>query len=60
VTEEERQKTIKDLEDQALKNKNTKKCEICGYELIDGDCPDHPSHIRMHHHYLMRMRKKYE
>tara|TARA_B100000029_G_scaffold502961_1_gene579114 strand:+ start:251 stop:433 length:183 start_codon:yes stop_codon:yes gene_type:complete len=60
VTEEEKQKIIKDLEDQALKNKNTEKCEVCGDKLINGDCPDCPPYVRMHHHYLMRMRKNYE
>ena len=42
-----------------LKKKKNKveKCEICGGELINGDCPEHAIHIRMHHNYLMRMRQ---
>ncbi len=45
-----------------LKKKKNKveNCEVCGGELINGDCPEHPIHIRMHHNYLMRMRKQYE
>ena len=59
MTEEERQKTILELEQQVFDTKlnEIKKCEVCGDELINGDCPEHPSHIRMHHQYLMRMRK---
>lgn len=42
-----------------LKKKKNKaeKCEICGGGLINGDCPEHAVHIRMHHNYLMRMRE---
>ena len=71
MAEEERQKTILELEQQVLshkpwnqkpklKTKKKGKCEVCGEELVDGDCPEHPPHIRMHHQYLMRMRKNYE
>ena len=62
MTEEERQKTILELEQQVLKPKvcEKPKCEVCGDQLINGECVDHPVHIRMHHHYLMRMRKQYE
>ena len=73
MTEEERQRTIRELEEQVLgkkpynvkQNKRLKKnkkekCEVCGGELINGDCPEHAVHIRMHHNYLMRMRNKYE
>ena len=71
MTEEERQKTILELEQEVLGHKpygikpklKTKKkgdCEVCGVRLVDGDCPEHPVYIRMHHHYLQRMRKQYE
>jgi len=72
MTEEERQRTIRELEEQVLgdksynakQNKRPKKnkkekCEVCGDELINGDCPEHAVHIRMHHNYLMRMRDQY-
>ena len=55
MTEEERQKTILELEQQ-----KPKECEVCGNKLIKGECEDHPTHIRMHYQYLMRMRKNYE
>ena len=35
-------------------------CEVCGGELINGDCPEHAVHIRMHHQYLQRVRSQYE
>ena len=67
MTEEERQKTILELERQVLGEKpwdqkpkirkKERKCEVCGNGLINGDCPEHPVHIRMHHNYLMRMRQ---
>tara|TARA_Y100000592_G_C5413938_1_gene289602 strand:+ start:862 stop:1077 length:216 start_codon:yes stop_codon:yes gene_type:complete len=68
MTEEERQKTILELEQEVLgfkpwnqkpklKTNKKGKCEICGWELVDGDCPEHATHIRMHHNYLMRMRE---
>ena len=71
MTEEERQKTILELEQQVLgdkpwnveiskRTKKTGKCEVCDAELINGDCPEHPVHIRMHEAYLKTMRKKYE
>lgn len=73
MTEEERQRTILELEQEVLGhkpwnielNKRTKKnkknnCEICGGELINGDCPEHAVHIRMHHNYLTRIRKRDE
>ncbi len=72
MTEEERQRTIRELEEQVLgdkpynvkQNKRLKKnkkekCEVCGGELINGDCPEHAVHIRMHHNYLMRMREQH-
>ena len=72
MTEEERQRTIRELEEQVLgdkpynvkQNKRLKKnkkekCEVCGGELINGHCPEHAIHIRMHHNYLMRMRDQY-
>tara|TARA_R100000152_G_C6581373_1_gene45101 strand:+ start:212 stop:451 length:240 start_codon:yes stop_codon:yes gene_type:complete len=75
MTEEERQRTIRELEEQVLGNKTpynvklnkqlnlkknkAEKCEVCGGELINGDCPEHAVHIRMHHNYLMRMRDQY-
>jgi hypothetical protein len=72
MTEEERQRTIRELEEQVLgdkpynvkQNKRLKKnkkekCEVCGGELINGDCPEHAIHIRMHHNYLMRMREQH-
>jgi len=75
MTEEERQKTILELEQEVLGNKipynvklhkqlnlkkkkiKVEKCEVCGGELIEGDCPEHGIHLRMHHNYLMKMRK---
>ena len=60
MTEEERQKTILELEQQVLGVKKPKECEVCGNKLIKGECEDHPTHIRMHYQYLMRMRKNYE
>ena len=62
MIEEERQKTILELEQQVFgdKIKKPKECEVCGNKLIKGECVDHPTHIRMHHQYLMRMRKQYE
>jgi formylmethanofuran dehydrogenase subunit E len=72
MTEEERQRTIRELEEQVFSdkpysiepNKRSKKnkkekCEVCGGELINGDCPEHAVHIRMHHNYLMRMREQH-
>ena len=41
----------------AKKAKKIKKCEVCDEELVDGECLDHPVYVRMHHNYLMRMRK---
>lgn len=71
MTEEERQKTILELEQEVLGhkpwdtklNKRTKKkgkCEVCGVKLINGDCSEHAVHIRMHHQYLERVRSQYE
>lgn len=59
MTEEERQKIILELEQEVLGHKpwnqspklKTKKkgnCEVCKEKLVDGDCPEHPPHIRMH------------
>ena len=72
MTEEERQRTIRELEEQVLgdkphnakqskrlKKNKKEKCEVCGGELINGDCPEHAVHIRMHPNYLMRMRDQY-
>lgn len=74
MTEEERQKIILELEQEVLEdrppydvklhkrlkqNKN-KKCEVCNGELINGDCPEHAIHIRMHHNSLSRIRQQYE
>ena len=72
MTEEERQRTIRELEEQVfsdkpyniepnkrLKKNKKEKCEVCGGELINGDCPEHAVHIRMHHNYLMRMREQH-
>ena len=62
MTEEERQKTILELEQQVFGNEldKAKECEVCGNKLIKGQCEDHATHIRMHHQYLTRMRKQYE
>tara|TARA_R110002074_G_scaffold280270_1_gene451681 strand:- start:660 stop:875 length:216 start_codon:yes stop_codon:yes gene_type:complete len=71
MTEEERQKIILELEQEVLGykpwntklNKRTKKkgkCEVCGGKLINGDCPEHPVHIRMHHNYLQRVSRQYQ
>ena len=71
MTEEERQKTILEIEQEVLGykpwnaklNKRTKKkgkCEVCDGELINGDCPEHAVHIRMHHNYITRMRERDE
>ncbi len=75
MTEEEKKRVILELEQQVFGNKeesevksnkkksNKKKekvCEICGTALVEGECADHPSYIRMHHSALARMRKPYE
>ena len=69
MTEEERLKTILQLEQEVLgdkpwnqkpKTKKKAKCEVCGGELINGDCPEHAVHIRKHHQYLQRIRSQYE
>ena len=63
MTEEKRQKTILELEQEVLGYKSKSQprvCEVCGNKLIKGECEDHPIHIRMHHNYLMRVRKNYE
>ena len=61
MTEEERQRIIRELEAQVLgstkEQDKIKKCEVCGQELIKGDCLDHALHIRMHHNALARMRE---
>ena len=71
MTEEERQKTILELEREVLdykpwnskqnkQNRKKAKCKVCGSELINGDCPEHAVHIRMHHQYLQRVRNQHE
>tara|TARA_Y100000593_G_scaffold74515_1_gene137217 strand:- start:695 stop:889 length:195 start_codon:yes stop_codon:yes gene_type:complete len=64
MTEEERQKTILELEQQVFsskpKIKRKNKCEVCGGKLENGECLDHPVYVRMHHDYLMKTRKNYE
>ena len=71
MTEEERQKIILELEEEVLGhkpwdvklNKRTKKkgkCEICDGKLINGDCPEHAVHIRMHERALKDIQKQYE
>jgi hypothetical protein len=42
MTEEERQKTILELEQQVFGVKKPKECEVCGNKLIKGECEDHP------------------
>ena len=65
MTEEERQKTILELESAILKpiperKPKIKKCECCGEPLVDGECLDHPSYVRMHQQALDKMRKHYD
>jgi len=69
MTEEERQKTIMELEKAVCKpiperrpRKETavEKCECCGEPLTDGKCRDHASHQRRHQQALDRMRKQYD
>jgi len=72
MTEEERQKTILELEratcrfpstaeDLGLQqHMNEPKCECCGEPLIEGRCPDHASYMRSHQAALNTMRAQYE
>lgn len=63
MTEEERKKTILELEQEVLGDKykrKSKTCEVCGEKLVNDECADHPIYIRMHESYLKTMRKKYE
>ena len=64
MTEEERKKTILELEREVLnpppEPKNKSKCEVCGEPLVKGGCSDHPTYVRLHQQYLNTMRKKYE
>ena len=62
MTEEERQKTILELEQQVLGNKSKteeEKCIVCGDKLIDEKCPDCPPYKVLHHYYLMGKRREY-
>ena len=65
MTEEERQKTIMELERAVCKpipkrKSAIKKCECCGEPLVDGECRDHASYVRMHQQALDKMRKQYD
>jgi hypothetical protein len=65
MTEEERQKTILELERAVCKpipkrEPKVNKCECCGEPLVDGKCLDHASYVRMHQQYLNKMREQYD
>ena len=65
MTEEERQKTIMELERAVCKpipkrEPKVKKCECCGEPLVDGECLDHPSYMRMHRAALRKIREQYK
>ena len=72
MTEEERQKTILELERANCKfpstaedlglqqHMNEPKCECCGEPLIEGSCPDHATYMRSHQVALNTMRDQYE
>ena len=65
MTEEERQKTILELEQEVFGRKPKpsriiKKCEVCGEKLVKGECQDHPEYLRMQHRVLIQLRKKYQ
>jgi hypothetical protein len=68
MTEEERQKTILELERANCKfpstaedlglqqHMNEPKCEVCDMELIDGECEAHPQYMRMHRRAIRQLR----
>lgn len=62
MTEEERQKTILELESAICKpiSERKPKCEVCGEPLQNGKCRDHASYVRMHQQALDKMRKQYD
>jgi hypothetical protein len=65
MTEEERQKTILELEKAVCKSipkrePAIKRCECCGDPLVGGECRDHPSYMRMHRAALNKIRKQYD
>ena len=63
MTEEERQRTILELEAAVCKpapKKQVAKCECCGEPLIEGSCPDHASYMRSHQAALETLRKQYK
>ena len=64
MTEEERQKTILELETAickpVFKPRPEPKCECCGEPLIRGRCPDHASYMRSHQAALNIIRGQYE
>jgi len=60
MTEEERQKTILELEQEITRHDTpSKECEVCGNKLVKDECEDHPVHIRMHQRALEGIKKKY-
>ncbi len=65
MTEEERQRTILELESAIGKPPPSRKprveeCECCGQPLINGECEDHPSYVRMHQQALDKIRRQYK
>lgn len=63
MTEEERQKTILELERAVCKpipKRRVAKCECCGEPLIKGSCPDHASYMRSHQVALNTIREQNE
>ncbi len=76
MTEEERRKTILELEEEVCKfptkpeeleaqkpkarEVESDECEICGDKLEDGDCYAHPQYVRMHRRALRNIRSNYK
>ena len=76
MTEEERMKTILELERQVCKfptkpeelevkkpkvrEVEADECEVCGDTLEDGECYAHPQYVRMHRRALNNNRETYE
>jgi hypothetical protein len=70
MTEEERKKTILELEQQVCKfptkpenlklDEPDEECEICQMKLINGECEAHPNYMRMHQRAMVGIRRNYE
>jgi hypothetical protein len=68
MTEEERLRIIRELEDEVLSSKppfatarlSKAKCEVCDSGLIGGECREHPSYLRAHVVSMNRIESQYE